>query len=66
MVTRFCAPGTVTGLARIGAGKGDHKGRPYIYIALASTSRSTGFSTIGKLTSADITPNRIESHHTTS
>jgi hypothetical protein len=29
-------------------------------------TRSTGFSTIGRFTTADSTPNRIESHHTTS
>jgi hypothetical protein len=34
--------------------------------ALAGASRATGFSTIGRLTTADSTPNRIESHHTTS
>jgi hypothetical protein len=34
--------------------------------AFAAAACAAGFSTIGRLTSADSTPNRIESHHTTS
>jgi hypothetical protein len=37
-----------------------------LYDTSAGESRVTGFSTIGRLTTADSTPNRIESHHTTS
>src|SRR5579871_1989295 len=43
---------------------GRPQGSPYI--ALASAIRWTGFSMMGRLTSADRTPNRIDSHHTTS
>ena len=32
----------------------------------AAAARTTGFSTIGRLMTAESTPNRIESHHTTS
>ena len=46
-------------LMRSGAAQGS-------YIALACAIRTIGFSTIGRFTSADKFPNRIESHHTTS
>jgi hypothetical protein len=34
--------------------------------AAAAARRGAGFSTIGRLISAESTPSRIESHHTTS
>src|SRR5260221_11997186 len=34
------------------------------YTAFAAASRATGFSTIGRLISAEITPNMTPSHHT--
>src|ERR1700722_8578933 len=41
--------------------KAGHDG---IHQAAARATRCTGFSTIGKLISAESTPNRIASHHT--
>src|SRR6201999_4119337 len=39
-------------------------GSPSLYHAGAAAGRATGFSTIGRLITAESTPNSTESHHT--
>ena len=48
----------IDGLSSIGWTGSDQAG--------ATAGRTTGFSTIGRLITAERTPSRIESHHTTS
>ena len=51
-----------------GAARGLHCARPSLATPQAGTAaaRTTGFSTIGRLMTAESKPNRTESHHTAS
>ena len=47
-----------------GAGSREHDDRSVAHDTGTGATRTTGFSTIGKLISPDMIPSRIESHHT--
>jgi hypothetical protein len=49
---------------REGAGPREQDDRSVAHDAGTGATRTTGFSTIGKLISPDMIPSRIESHHT--
>src|SRR5262249_33346126 len=58
IVLKTCMPGTSPGMKILASG--------YLSQAGAITGRATGFSTIGTLITAEITPNNTESHQTSS
>jgi hypothetical protein len=52
------------GQDREGAGPREQDDRGIVHDAGTGATRTTGFSTIGKLISPDMIPRSIESHHT--